>query len=171
MATKTTNKGKATIHTPVPLEAQTRLMQIMNNTPAIKSFAGTEWEITALKPAVKNMIAEEAVKIQVKENAAMGDVLKAYASNYPTVCRVITLALLNDKAKIDKDYDAVYDTIYWESDDKQWATLLSEILQMLDVSFFFLTTNVLAMFQQMTTERKMTKKEAESLLRGQSSGK
>ncbi len=171
MATKTTNKEKVTIQTPVPLEAQARLMQIMNNTPTIKSFAGTEWEITALKPGVQYLIAEEAIKIQIKENAAMGDVLRAYATNFPSVCRVITLALLNDKERIKNEYDAIYETIMWESSQRDWAILLSEILGLIDVSFFFATLQTIQLFQQMTSERKMTKKEAESLLQGQSLGK
>ena len=156
-------KNNTTIKNAIPLESQLRLMQIMNDSPSLVQFAGTEWEVKALKPAVQYLIAEEGVKIQIKENASMGDVFRAYASNLPSVCRIITLALLNDKERIKEDYDIVYETIMWESEQKDWAVLLSEILQLMDVRFFFLTTNVIQMFQEQTTMRKTTAKEAELL--------
>ncbi len=168
---KDTTDKKVTLQDPIPLEAQARLMQIMNNSPALIKFAGTEWEVTALKPAVQHLIAEEAVTLQIKEDAAMGDVLKAYAVNFPSVCRVITLALLNDKKAIEVNYDTVYETIMWESNQKDWAKLLSEILKLVDVSFFFLVCNSIAMFREMTTARKTTAKEAESLLLAHRGGK
>ena len=159
------------IQTPISLESQERLMAIMNDTPSLSKLANTEWEITALKPKVQYLIAEEAVKIEKIENANAGDVLKGMSINFASVIRVLTLALLNDKERIDKEYNTVYELLEWESEQKDWALLLSEILQKLDLGFFFLTTDVIQTFRTMTTERRMTSREAKLLSQGQNTGK
>lgn len=153
---------------PLSDEAMARLAQIMNDSPTIVKLQGTEWEIKALKPGTQWMIAEEACKIVKKENLSMGDVIKEFALNLPSVARVITLALLNDKERIHSDeYQKVYDQLLWgDYDIKDWATLLVEILNLLDVDFFFASTNVIQTVRSQALMRK--KQAAESCLQGQS---
>ena len=136
---------RITPSTPLSDIAMERLAQIMNDTPTIVRLQGTEWEIKALKPGTQWMIAEEACKIVKGENLSMGDVIKEFAVNLPTVAKVITLALLNDKDRINSDeYQQIYDQLLWgDYDIKDWATLLVEILNLLDVDFFFARTNVI----------------------------
>ena len=44
----------------------------------------------------------------------MGDVIKEFATNLPSVAKVITLALLNDKERIkSEEYQHVYDQLLW----------------------------------------------------------
>lgn len=131
-------------------------MQIMNDSPTLVKLAGTEWEIKALKPAVQWMIVEEACNIQKKEDASMRDIFLGIAQNFDSVIRIITWALLNDKRKIENSFDAVYDTLKWESEIKEWAVLLQEILSLIDVSFFFATTNAIQMMREVTAQRKRT---------------
>ena len=156
---------------PVSLDAQTRLMQVMNNTPTIKKLAGTEWAITALKPAVMWQIAEEVCKIEDMEGKTYGDALKGLVVNIPSVVRILTLALLNDKRRIEEEYDSVYQTLIWESDSRDWGELLKEILLLMDTRFFFASISAAKMLKEMTTMRKMTKKEVESLSQGQNTEK
>ena len=163
-------KGKKVTET-VSLDAQERLIQIMNDSPRLVKLAGTEWEIRALKPAVKWMIAEEAVKIAKKEDMSMKDVFVSVSQNMPSVVRILTLALLNDKERIDRDYQAVYDTLMWKSDDKDWANLLFEVFSMLDVGFFFQIMQSTQIFREMTLKRKMMKAEREQLSQGQNGEK
>ena len=119
-------------------ESMRRLSQIMNDSPTLYKLGNTEWRITALKPATQWLIAEEACKVITNEKATMGDVLKGLAVNMPSVCRIITLALLNDKRKIYNPniYHKVYDALFWGDGMKEWAGLLLEILNLSDVDFF-----------------------------------
>jgi len=159
---------KIDANSPLSEKAMERLAQIMNDSPTIVKLQGTEWEIHALKPGTQWMIAEEACKILKKENLSMGDVIKEFSLNLPSVAKVITLALLNDKERIKSDeYQQVYDQLLWgDYELKDWATLLVEILNLLDVDFFFASTNVIQTVRNQTLTRK--KQAAESCLHGQS---
>lgn len=153
-------------------EAMQRLSEIMNDSPRVASLQGTEWEIHGLKPAVQWLICEEACKIVSGEKQSMGDVLKAFAKNFPSVVNVLTLALLNDKERIFKDYakrehteeyEEVRDALMWgDSGLKDWAVFLGEVLSMIDISFFFESSNVIKTVRTMTLERKTTTAEAVS---------
>lgn len=147
----------------VSLDSQQRLIQIMNDSPSLKKLAGTEWEIRALKPAVQWMIAEEAVKIAKTEDLTAKDIYLNLTKNMPSVFRILALALLNDKDKIEKDYDNLVETLKWESKPKEWAGILLEVLNLIDVDFFFATTNAIQMFRMITTERKTTMEEQKQL--------
>lgn len=142
-------------------EAMEQLARLMNDSPTIVKLKGTTWHIHALKPGTQWMIADEACKIVRGEKMSMGDVIKEFASNLGSVARVITLALLNDKARIEsEEYHQVYDQLMWgDYDIKDWATLLVEILNLLDVDFFFASTNVIATVRQQTLTRKKQARE------------
>lgn len=154
-------KKAVTPKTPVTDDAMARLAQLMNDSPTMMKLHGTEWEIHALKPGTQWLIAEEACKIVAQENMAMGDVLKQFAVNLPSVCRVLTLALLNDKGRIHSDeYKQVYETLMWgEYEMKDWAVLLAEILNLVDVDFFFASTSVVKTLRRNTLDRKTTTEE------------
>ena len=160
-------KKKIKPDSPLSDKAMERLAQVMNDSPTIVKLQGTEWEIKALKPGTQWLVAEEACKIVKGENLSMGDVIKEFATNLPSVARVITLALLNDKERINSDeYQKVYDQLLWgDYDIKDWATLLVEILNLLDVDFFFASTNVIQTVRRQALMRK--KQAAESCLQGQ----
>ena len=145
-----------TPQSPISDEAMARLAQIMNDSPTIVKLGGTEWKIRALKPGTQWMIAEEASNIIKKEKLSMGDVIKEFSTNIPSVAKVITLALLNDKNKIHgKEYQQVYDQLLWgDYDIKDWATLLVEILNLIDVDFFFASTNVIQTIRSQALTRK-----------------
>lgn len=176
-AKKTTSKAKKQAeeeekkidaNSPLSDKAMERLAQIMNDSPTIVKLQGTQWEIHALKPGTQWLIAEEACKLIKKEKLSMGDVIKEFALSLPSVARVITLALLNDKERIKSDeYQRIYDQLLWgDCDIKDWATLLIEILNLLDVDFFFASTNVIQTVRNQTLTRK--RQAAELSLQGQS---
>ena len=156
------------LYQPVSDEAMERLVRVMNDSPTIVKLADADWQITALKPAVQNLIAQEACEINKVEKASFEDVCKCFAKNLPSVVKIITLALLNDKERIEKDYDRVYDTIMWESEIKDWGTLLIQVLNLIDVGFFFQITESTQMFRQMSLARKTTMEEARKLSQEQS---
>lgn len=162
-STKKDEKGKkeVTPHTPLSEEAMMRLARVMNDSPTIVKLNGSEWAIRALKPGTQWLIAEEACKVIANENMTMGDVIKQFATNASSVCRVITLAILNDKERIyGKEYQELYDALMWgDCDIKQWAFLLSEILSLIDVDFFFASTNAIKTLRQTTLDRKVTMEE------------
>lgn len=141
----------------VSLGSMEKLVKVMNNSPSIVKLGNTEFAITALKPGTQWLIAEESVKIQKVESEKFGDLIEQFAINIPSVVRVITLAILNDKDRINSDeYQQVYETIMWETDKSQWVGLLVEILNSLSLDFFFQTTQSIAMIRQMALGRKKT---------------
>lgn len=137
-------------------EAMEKLVRVMTDAPSLVKLANAGWEVRALKPAVQWEIAKIACEIHKVENATYGDVLKGFATSLPDVVRVITLALLNDKKRIDEEYDLVYDTLMWESNPSEWANVLLEILNLQDIGFFLQITQVTEIFRQSTLQRKRT---------------
>lgn len=140
-------------------DAMYKLAKIMTDSPSLVKLAGTEWEIRALKPAVQWEIARIGCEITTKDNATMGDIFKDLAANIPQVAKVITYALLNDKEKIEKYFDKVYDIVMWEGNISEYANILYEILNLQDVSFFFQTKEVISMIKNSALQKKhlMTK--------------
>ena len=165
MAENKTNKSK------VSLDAMSRLASIMNDTPNIAKMGKTEFSITALKPGTQWLIAEESCKIAKAESANFADVIKQFSVNIPSVVRVITLAILNDKDRIFSDYknkiyseeyQSVYETIMWETSQEYWIGLLVEIMNMLSMDYFFQSTNAVAMVREAALGRKKTMEELKS---------
>ena len=152
----------------LPLSAMEKLAKVMNDSPTIVKLGKTEWAIKALRPGTQWLIAEESCKMLKAEKGNMNDVIKQFSVNIPSVVRVITLALLNDKNRIFKDYknkrlsdeyQAVYDTIMWETNPDNWVSLLVEILNMLSMDYFFQTTNAIGIIREMALGRKMKMEE------------
>lgn len=150
------NIKRKSINEPVSDEAMECLAQIMTDSPTLVKLSKTEFAIKSLKPAVMWMIAEEAVKISKAEKASYSDVLKGLASNLPSVCRIITLAILNKKEDIEDEvtYKKVYETLFWECDEKEWGQLLFEILNLINVDVFFYIINSTQIFKEMALQRK-----------------
>ena len=165
---------------PVSLEAQERLIEIMNDSPRLVDFNGTPWEIRALKPGTQWLIAQEAVKIDKGASSSMGDVIKQFAVNVPAVAKVITLGLLNDRERIfangkdgaySQEFEDTYLTIMYDTQQSGWMSLLFEIIQMLEVECFFSITSSIQILRQRLLERKTTMEEQKLLLREQNGGK
>lgn len=164
----------------VSLEAMQRLAEIMNDSPTIAKMGNTEFPITALKPGTQWLIAEESCKIQKAENGNMIDIIKQYSINLPSVVHVITLAILNDKERIFSDYkrkiyseeyEAVRDTIMWNTDQQYWIGLLVEIMNKLSMDYFFESTNAIAMIREMALGIKTRMDEQKSLSAEQNTDK
>lgn len=150
-------------------EAQERLVEILNDSPKLAALCGTEWEIRALRMGTQYLIAQEVLNINKVENANFGDIVKQFAINIPSVVKVITLCLLNNKQRIYKDgcehkgfsdeYHALYETLMWEGNINEYGNLLLECLQMLDVSVFFQVLDTLSVYRTMTTIKREKLKE------------
>lgn len=160
-------KQQKSIKDPVSDEAMERLVQVMTDSPTLVKLQKAQWEIKALKPGIMWLIAKEAAQINKVEKATFSDILQGLSLNMPSVCRILTLALLNDKNHIksgDSEYDKVYDALFWECEDmKDWATILFEVLNLLSVDFFFQISELTQIFRQMSLERKMTMEERKQL--------
>lgn len=162
------------------LEAQERLIEIMNDSPRVRDFDGTRWELRALKPGTQWLIAQEAVSIQKEESANFSDVIRQFAVNTPSVAKVITLGLLNDRSRIfangrdgafSEEYHQTLDAILWDTSQAGWLALLVEMLQMLDIEVFFSITSSIQILRQRLLERKTTMEEQKALLPAQSGDK
>lgn len=164
-------KKGANVTDKVSLDAQHRLMEIMNDSPRIHDFNGTIYEVKALKPKVQAMIAEEMIKLAKKDDTTMKDVFVRFSSSFESVVRCICLALLNDKKKIEEEYDSMYETLIWDCSIRNWDALLMDIVDMIDVDFFFRVTNSLQTIRVTATKRMMTMEEQRQLFQEQSSVK
>lgn len=148
-------------------EAQNRLAAILADAPSIEKLAGTEWEMRPLRFGTQYLIVDEVCKINQAESATYGDVLKCMLAQIPATCKVLTLALLNDRNKIYQNGDAnqgfsklfkqTYNTILWESERNDLAKIMLDCLQMVDVSFFMEALGMLQIFRASVTEKKRTR--------------
>lgn len=146
------------------IEAQEELVEILNDSPHLISLAGTQFEVRSLRFGTQYLVAQEVIAINKVENANFGDIVKQFANNIPSVIKVITLCVLNDKMRIYKEgnerngfsdeYYAVYDTLMWEGNIQEFGNLLLECLQMLDISTFFQALDIVQMFRASVTMRK-----------------
>lgn len=148
----------------VSLDNQERLAEILNDSPRLVSLNGTQWEVRALRMGTQHLIAQCAVKVAKAESGNFGDVIKQFSINIPSVIEVITLALLNDKHKIYKNgnesegfsdlYRSTYNTLMWECKVENFSEILLDVLQMIDVSFFWESCRTLEIFRESTMARK-----------------
>lgn len=137
------------------IEAQARLAEILTDSTREITLGGKVYKIRALRPGTQWLIAQESCKIAKNEEGNFTDLITKFASNIPSVVRCITLAILNDKQKIESDeYQAMYDTIMWETQQHEWIGVLVEVLQMLDIQFFFRCTETIEMIRAMTLTKK-----------------
>lgn len=150
----------------VTLSAQERLAEILSDSPRLISLNGTEWEVRALRMGTQYLIAQEVIKINKVENANYGDIVKQFATNIPSMLKILTLVLLNDKKKIFRDgdetngfselYEATYNTLAWECNVSEFGNIFLESLQLLDVGFFLESCRIVEMFRIATTARRTT---------------
>lgn len=150
----------------VSLDAQERLAEILSDSPRLVSLNGTEWEIRALRMGTQYLIAQEVIKINKVENATYGDIVKQFAVNIPSMLKILTLVLLNDKKKIFRDgdetngfselYEATYNTLAWECNVSEFGNIFLESLQLLDVGFFMESCRIVEIFKAATTARRTT---------------
>lgn len=175
-----TKKTRKALNEEPSLEAQERLIEIMNDSPRIKDFAGTKWEVRALKPGTQWLIAQEAVAIQKSETEHFADIIKQFALNKPAVAKVITLGLLNDRKRIyanglggafSEEYERTLATVLWDTDESGWLGLLVEFMNMLDIEVFFSITSSIQILRQRLLGRKTTTEEQKVLSPAQSGGK
>lgn len=148
-------------------ESQNRLAAILADSPSIEKLAGTEWEMRPLRFGTQYLIVEEVCKINQAESATYGDVLKGMLAQIPATCKVLTLALLNDKNKIYQNGDTnqgfsklfkqTYQTVLWSADRGDLAKIMLDCLQMVDVSFFMEALGMLQIFRASVTEKKRTR--------------
>lgn len=137
------------------IDAQMRLAEILTDSTRKIKLGDKEYQIRALRPGTQWLIAQESCKIAKNEEGNFTDLITKFASNVPSVVRCITLAILNDKVKIESDeYQAMYDTIMWETKPHEWIGVLVEVLQMLDLSFFFRCTETIEMIRSTTLTKR-----------------
>ncbi len=146
------------------LDAQEQLVEILNDSPHLVSLNGTPYEVRSLRFGTQYLIAQEVVTINKREGANFGDIVKQFSTNIPSVVKVITLCILNDKSRIYKDgnerlgfsdeYQSLYDTLMWEGNIQDFGNLLLECLQMLDVSAFFQALDIVQIFRASVTMKK-----------------
>lgn len=170
MAEKRGAKKNKEIKKEVSLEAQELLVEILNDSPHVVSLNGTEWEVRSLRFGTQYLIAQEVVKINKIENANYGDVVRQFAQDIPSMVKILTFCLLNDKRRIYKDgietmgfsdeYEAVYNSIMWEGNIQSYGNLLLECLQMLDISTFFQALDIVQIFRAGVTAKKTTMMDA-----------
>ena len=150
----------------VSIEAQEQLVEILNDSPHLVSLIGSDYEVRSLRFGTQYLIAQEVIKINKAESATYGDIVKQFAVNIPSLIKVITLCLLNDRKRIFKngdeslgfsdEYKALYDTLKWEGNINEFGELLVECLRMLDITAFYQALDMLQIFRASVTMRRTT---------------
>lgn len=148
----------------VSIEAQEQLVEILNDSPHLVSLVGTDYEVRSLRFGTQYLIAQEVIKINKAESATYGDIVKQFAINIPSLVKVITLCLLNNRHRIFKngnesfgfsdEYNALYDTLMWEGNINEFGELLVECLRMLDITAFYQALDMLQIFRASVTMRR-----------------
>lgn len=136
------------------LDAQLRLMQILNDSYKTIKLGGREFQLRPLRQGAQWLICEEACKI-AKAGEALVDIIKQFAVNAPAVVRCVCIAILNDKDKIEgKEYDDLFDYLKWEVPIRECLDVLIDVLQMLDYNFFWTSCEVISSFRQRMKSQK-----------------
>lgn len=148
-------------------EAQTRLAEILSDAPSLIKFAGTEWEIRALRMGTQYLIANDICQLAKQEHSNYDDALQGLAASIPAIARMVTMVLLNDKNKIFQNGDVnqgysklfkrTYDTVLWNASRTDMGNLLQECILLLDVSFFMEALGIFQSLQQEVTRKKRTR--------------
>lgn len=163
---KNIDNGKINKNREVSIEAQEQLVEILNDSPHLVSLIGSDYEVRSLRFGTQYLIAQEVIKINKAESATYGDIVKQFAVNIPSLIKVITLCLLNDRKRIFKngdeslgfsdEYRALYDTLKWEGNINEFGELLVECLRMLDITAFYQALDMLQIFRASVTMRRTT---------------
>lgn len=136
------------------LDVQMRLAEIMNDSERTIALGDKEYKIKALRAGTQWLVAQEACKI-AKAGDSFEDIIRRFAESIPSVVRVLTLIILNDKKKIEgREYQDLYDIIMWETPRREWITILVECLQMLSLDDFFQLTGLIDNFRTMTMTKR-----------------
>ena len=136
------------------LDAQLRLVQILNDSPQTIKLGNREFQLRPLRQGAQWLIAEESCKI-AKTGENLTDIIKQFYVNAPAVVRCVCIAILNDKNKIEgSEYGDLFDYIKWEVDIMDCLRVLVDVLQMLDFSFFHRSCAVIHSFRQTMTKQK-----------------
>ena len=159
-------KSKATLDQP-SLDSQARLAEILNDSPRLVSLNGTEWEVRTLRLGTQWLISKVVSDMIKDEAKTFGDIMRQFSVNIPAILDVLTLCLLNDKAKIFKDgkqeygyselYHATRDTLEWDCDVTDFGNILLECLQLMSVDFFLQSRDILEIFKKSVLEKKRTR--------------
>ena len=147
---------------------QDRLAEILANSPHLVSLNGTPWEVRALKYGTQYQIAAKVCELNAIEDATYGDGLKSFKNGLEGYMQILALALLNDKDKIFKDgkesngyskqFTDFVDWLMWNIDNATIVSVISEVMALLDVSFFTEVLGMLQIFRTSVTEKKRTRK-------------
>ena len=159
-------KSKPALDQP-SLDSQARLAEILNDSPRLVSLNGTEWEVRTLRMGTQWLISKVVSDMAKEEAKTFGDIIRQFSVNIPAILDVLTLCLLNDKAKIfesgnpNKGYSKLYratrNTLEWDCDVSEFGNILLECLQLMNVDFFLQSRDILEIFKKSVLEKKRTR--------------
>lgn len=138
------------------LTAMAMLADVMNDAPTDIVIANKVYHIRGLRWGTQNLIAAESCKIQKAQEGNIYDLYKQFAQSADSVVKCIAFAILNDKDKIFKNYvdkeysDEFYDLcakIEWESNRNTWMQVLVEVMNKIDLRFFYQAASTLMMIR------------------------
>ena len=159
-------KSKPALDQP-SLDSQARLAEILNDSPRLVSLNGTEWEVRTLRMGTQWLISKVVSDMDKEEAKTFGDIMRQFSVNIPAILDVLTLCLLNDKAKIfeggnpnngySKLYHTTRNTLEWDCDVSEFGNILLECLQLMNVDFFLQSRDILEIFKKSVLEKKRTR--------------
>lgn len=149
-------------------ESQNRLAAILADAPSIVKFAGTEWEIKPLRFGTQYLIVNEMCRLKDLEHRNYDDAITGLLNTIPSLCKVLTLVLLNDKSLIYQNGDSnagfskifkkTYETVMWNAERNDLGNIIKECILLIDTTFFMEALGMLQIFRASVTEKKRTRK-------------
>lgn len=133
------------------LENKNRLAEIVTDSKTIVKVGDKEYPMGALTYYAKWEISKRITSLELSE-ANITTLIEAMAVNIPLLAEILAIAILRDRESIDKGLNDLKNDIMDVADELEWHTIISEIIRLLDVGFFFTLTEMIKAINSMNSK-------------------
>lgn len=133
------------------LENKNRLAEIVTDSKTIVKVGNKEYPMGALTYYAKWEISKRITSLELSE-ANITTLIEAMAVNIPLLAEILAIAILRDRESIDKGLNDLKNDIMDVADELEWHTIISEIIRLLDVGFFFTLTEMIKAINSMNSK-------------------
>lgn len=133
------------------LENKNRLAEIVTDSKTIVKVGDKEYPMGALTYYAKWEISKRITSLELSE-ANITTLIEAMAVNIPLLAEILAIAILRDRESIDKSLNDLKNDIMDVADELEWHTIISEIIRLLDVGFFFTLTEMIKAINSMNSK-------------------
>ena len=133
------------------LDNKNRLAEIITDSKTMVKVGDKEYPLGALTYYAKWEISKRITSLELSE-ANVTTLIEAMAVNIPLLAEILAIAILRDRTNIESGLNDLKDDIMNVADEIQWHTIISEIIRLLDVGFFFTLTEMIKVINSMNSK-------------------